>query len=91
MSVARLFCVECLSLTVRAWDAIDTSPVLALEPYMAELAPRGLVLGTQRLMGPSRTQPGIWHLVLFGRITGECPRVTALDDDDGLPMGAARG
>lgn len=43
VSIAHLIDVQGLTLTVRALDAIDASPVLDLKPYMAEFAPRGRV------------------------------------------------
>ena len=43
VSVVTLLGVEGLTLTVRALDAIDATPVLDVKPYMAEFAPRGPV------------------------------------------------
>ena len=43
VSVCQILCVEGLTLSVRALDAIDGSPVLDLKPYMSEFAPRGPV------------------------------------------------
>ncbi|HMD52020.1 MAG TPA: SAM-dependent methyltransferase [Solirubrobacteraceae bacterium] len=43
VSVCELLGVDRLTVTVRALDAIDGSPVLDLKPYMAEFAPRGEV------------------------------------------------
>lgn len=41
VSIARLLDVQGLTITVRALDAIDASPVLDLKPYMTQFAPRG--------------------------------------------------
>jgi tRNA-Thr(GGU) m(6)t(6)A37 methyltransferase TsaA len=41
VSVCRLLGLSGLTVTVRALDAIDGSPVLDLKPYMVEFAPRG--------------------------------------------------
>lgn len=41
VSVCELLGVEDLTVTVRALDAIDGSPVIDLKPYMEEFAPRG--------------------------------------------------
>ncbi len=41
VSVCQLVEVEGLIVTVRALDAINSSPVLDLKPYMSEFAPRG--------------------------------------------------
>ena len=43
VSVCRLLGVEGLTLTVKALDAIDGSPVLDVKPYLAEFGPRGEV------------------------------------------------
>lgn len=43
VSVCELLAVDQLTVTVRALDAIDGSPVLDLKPYMQEFAPRGEV------------------------------------------------
>ena len=43
VSIVTLLGVDGLSLTVRALDAIDATPVLDVKPYMAEFAPRGPV------------------------------------------------
>jgi tRNA (adenine37-N6)-methyltransferase len=43
VTVCRLLGVDGLTLTVRALDAIDGTPVLDLKPYMVEFAPRGEV------------------------------------------------
>lgn len=43
VSVCRLLSVADRTLTVQGLDAIDGTPVLDVKPYMAELAPRGLV------------------------------------------------
>ena len=43
VTVCRLLAVEGRSLTVRALDAIDGTPVLDVKPYLAEFAPRGEV------------------------------------------------
>lgn len=43
VSVCELLGIDQLTLTVRALDAIDGSPVLDLKPYMQEFAPRGEV------------------------------------------------
>jgi tRNA (adenine37-N6)-methyltransferase len=43
VSVCELLGVDGLTVTVRALDAIDGTPVLDLKPYMAEFAPRGAV------------------------------------------------
>jgi tRNA-Thr(GGU) m(6)t(6)A37 methyltransferase TsaA len=43
VSVCELLGVNQLTVTVRALDAVDASPVLDLKPYMQEFAPRGEV------------------------------------------------
>jgi tRNA-Thr(GGU) m(6)t(6)A37 methyltransferase TsaA len=43
VSVCELLNVDELTVTVRALDAVDSSPVLDLKPYMQEFAPRGEV------------------------------------------------
>lgn len=43
VTVCPLVAVDGLTLTVRALDAIDGTPVLDLKPYMVEFAPRGEV------------------------------------------------
>ena len=43
VSVCELLDVDQLTVTVRALDAIDGTPVLDLKPYMREFAPRGEV------------------------------------------------
>lgn len=43
VSVCELLGVDGLTVTVRALDAIDGTPVLDLKPYMTEFAPRGAV------------------------------------------------
>jgi tRNA-Thr(GGU) m(6)t(6)A37 methyltransferase TsaA len=43
VSVCQLLAVDQLTVSVRALDAIDGSPVLDLKPYMQEFAPRGEV------------------------------------------------
>jgi tRNA-Thr(GGU) m(6)t(6)A37 methyltransferase TsaA len=41
VSMCELLGVEALTLTVKALDAINGSPVLDIKPYMPEFAPRG--------------------------------------------------
>ena len=43
IGICELLAVDGLELTVRGLDAIDGTPVLDIKPYLAELAPRGLV------------------------------------------------
>jgi tRNA-Thr(GGU) m(6)t(6)A37 methyltransferase TsaA len=43
VSLCRVLSVAGLTLTVRALDAIDGSPVIDLKPYMVEFSPRGEV------------------------------------------------
>jgi tRNA (adenine37-N6)-methyltransferase len=61
VSVCELLGVEKLTVTVRALDAIDGSPVLDLKPFMQEFAPRGEVRQPQwshELMAGYWSAPG---------------------------------
>ena len=44
VTVCRLISVQGLSIEVEALDAIDSTPVVDIKPYMREFAPRGEVI-----------------------------------------------
>ncbi len=58
VSVCELLGVDGLTLSVRALDAIDGTPVLDLKPYMAEFAPRGEV---RQPRWSHELMAGYWH------------------------------
>ena len=57
VSVCRLLGVDGLAVTAHALDAIDGTPVLDLNPYMAEFAPRGDV---HQLTWSRQLMAGYW-------------------------------
>jgi tRNA (adenine37-N6)-methyltransferase len=61
VSICELLGVDELTVTLRALDAVDGSPVLDLKPYMQEFAPRGEIRQPE---WSRELMAGYWSLVV---------------------------